>query len=565
MNKELLLFLVLQACLMFGCSSKTIISSNMKGTDISEKLRAQLADARPGGEVKIPEGTFLLQGDFFIPELVSLIGSGSGRTFLKSKGGTVVRILNVSGVSVRGFHLSAADGHCSVSVRSGAPRDKKSARAIADVEIVDVVIDNTSRLPNWKNGKHGIDVKAVANENITGVLIKDCKVMGAAGEGSFEGFDNCYVASYDDAGSGQVRDVIIETCDFRQAGRQNLSIAGKGESKPAGIRIIGCNFFDSALAGVDLEEASDVMISGCTFRGNGLYTEYFTHDKPESSMRSGLVAHKTDVVVKNSTFDNCFYGYSSINTQGDGVRFTNCAFNNAPLDRGSFAGMANTVYDNCRFIGERQLINFYNASFRFNECTFTGRNPSTKMLAIGGGGIKRRKVGRGEFENCSFTGAGGVLLEANYETLSFINCSFSELAELITEGGNNRMNTLLFDDCRFNNVGMLGEFAGGSIDKLTVSNSQGTLLRSLLRSSLKNGEFRFEGNTFTLPADGSSLLGRYKRLVFINNTLHPAAAPGKKAANFLTIKRQKPTAGKAVTTVLEGNVATGIGTKISNE
>jgi uncharacterized protein YjbI with pentapeptide repeats len=225
--------------------------------------------------------------------------------------------------------------------------------------------------------------------------------------------------------------VRIENCEFARAGQQNLSIAGKGLSKPTRITILNCKFSDSALAGVDLEEASDVTIVGCSFRGNGLNTEYFTHERPESSMRSGLTVHRTDVAVSNCTFENCFYGYSSVNTQGDGVRFTFCTFDNAPLDRGSFAGMANTSYQDCQFAGDRPLVNFYNSSFNFSNCSFTGRNSSIPMLTVGGGGL----AGRGEFVDCSFVGTGGVLMEANYETLQFTKCTFRGLPELITTGG----------------------------------------------------------------------------------------------------------------------------------
>ena len=542
----------------------------MVGMDISEKLRTQLAGARTDGEVTIPEGTFLLTGDFSIPAGTRLTGSGSQRTMLRSSGGTVLRIDNVSNVTVKGFSLSSGDGYCSVSVRPGAPKAKESACPVNNVKLLDIAIENTVALSNRKKGKHGIEVKAWANENISNVLIQGCWVTGSTGAESFKGLDNCYVASYDAAGTGQVSDVRIENCEFARAGQQNLSIAGKGLSKPTRITILNCKFSDSALAGVDLEEASDVTIVGCSFRGDGLNTEYFTHEKPESSMRSGLTVYRTDVAVSNCTFENCFYGYSSVNTQRDGVRFTFCTFDNAPLDRGSFASMANTSYQDCQFAGDRPLVNFYNSSCNLSNCSFMGRNSSILMLAFGGGGIASRSAGRGEFVDCSFVGTGGVLMEANYETLQFTECTFRGLSELITTGGEKRINMFLFQACGFTDVGTLGDFAAGSIESLTVNNSEGTLYRSLMRSSLRNGDFRFEGNIFTLPADGSSLLDKYKSFVFVNNTLHPAAAPGKTNAGktggeFLRLPGRKSAAREVQTTLVKDNMATGKGNKISNE
>jgi hypothetical protein len=132
------------------------------------------------------------------------------------------------------------------------------------------------------------------------------------------------------------------------------------------------------------------------------------------------------------------------------------------------------------------------------------------------------------------------------------------------------MNTFLFQGCGFTDAGTLGNFAAGSIESLTVNNSEGTLYRSLMRSPSRNGDFRFEGTTFTLPADGSSLVDRYKSFVFVNNTLHPAAAPGttnagKTGGEFLRLPGRKSAAREVQTTLVKDNMATGKGNKISNE
>jgi hypothetical protein len=137
--------------------------------------------------VTIPEGTFLLTGDFSIPAETRLTGSGSPRTMLRSSGGTVLHIDNVSNVTVKGFSLSSGDGYCSVSVRPGAPKAKESARPVNNVKLLDIAIDNTVALSNRKKGKHGIEVKAWANENISNVLIQGCWVTGPTGAESFKG------------------------------------------------------------------------------------------------------------------------------------------------------------------------------------------------------------------------------------------------------------------------------------------------------------------------------------------------------------------------------------------
>ncbi|MFT6484852.1 MAG: hypothetical protein ACJAWN_001570 [Neolewinella sp.] len=132
------------------------------------------------------------------------------------------------------------------------------------------------------------------------------------------------------------------------------------------------------------------------------------------------------------------------------------------------------------------------------------------------------------------------------------------------------MNTLLFQGCRLTDVGTLGNFAARSIASLTVNNSEGTLYRSLMRSPLRNENFRFEGNTFTLPVDGTCLLNKYRSFVFVNNTLYPAAAPrktntGKAGGEFLSLPGRQSTSQEAQTTLVKDNRATGKGNKISNE
>lgn len=552
-----------------GCSQKMSVTESMSGTDISNRLRALLAQATSGDCIRIPAGSYFVEGDFHIKDGVHLEGKGSKSTRLESRTGTTFYVVNVSNVRVSGFWLGSKNGHSSVSVASGGGREKATAKPVTNIRITDVEIDNTALLSDWKKGRHGISVRARADEDVTGVTIKSCKVTGASGGSSFTGLDNCYIASYDGAGKGQVREVIVEDCFFSDSGRQNLSVAGKGKSKPAGISILNSYFYNSALAGIDLEEASDVVIDGCTFRQNGNNIKYFIHEKKNSSMRSGLVAHNTNAVVRNSSFENCFYGYSSVNTQGEGIVIDNCTFLNAPLDNGSFAGMAKTRYVKCRFSGERRLVDFYNASFRFDDCLFSSSNKTNPMVTIGGGGMKRRSVGEGLFNNCSFTGAMGPAFELNYETLDFKGCSFNGFSDIVTVGGSNRSNKLTFDDCDFMQVGSLGRMSGNSIELLSLTKSRGSFMESMIVSTSKNGDFIFSENELTISEYHTIEFDKYNRLVFTGNVLKPSGkrgegAKGSMAKSFLRVTGPHDGASGTSPTIIRDNTSEDKRIKVSN-
>lgn len=555
--------------LVLSCSQKMSVTESMNGTDISNRLRALLSQATSGEHIRVPAGSYFVEGDFHVKDGVHLEGRGSNSTRLESRTGTTFYVVNVSNVTVSGFWLGSKNGHSSVSVASGGSREKVTAKPVTNIRITDVEIDNTASLSDWKKGRHGISVRARADEDVTGVTIKSCKVTGASGGSSFTGLDNCYIASYDGAGKGQVREVIVEDCFFSDSGRQNLSVAGKGKSKPAGISILNSYFYNSALAGIDLEEASDVVIDGCSFRQNGNNQKYFIHEKKNSSMRSGLVAHNTNAVVRNSKFEDCFYGYSSVNTQGEGMIIENCTFLNAPLDNGSFAGMSKTQYEGCQFSGERRLVDFYNASFRFDDCVFSSSNSVDPMITIGGGGMERRSVGEGLFNNCTFTGEAGPAFELNYETIKFRGCSFNNFTDIITVGGSNRSNSLDFSDCSFTNVGSLGTMTGNSIEELSLTESRGEFTRNLITSMSRNGDFVFTGNTLMLSDRSATELGRYNSLRFTGNILSPPdAGIGSQKANrlrdFLVITGPHKGSSRSAPTIVTDNVSGDKDIKVSN-
>ncbi len=490
------------------------------GTDITLTLKNAISKSK---KVTLPAGTFRLSSSISLPNGCTLEGSGSKSTIIESAKGVDINVLNVSNVTIKGLKLSSKGGHSSIKVQAGIPKDKKSARPVRNIIIQDIFIDN---LANVRALKHGIYVRAWANEDIENVKIRNCKVIGAYGEHHNKGVDNCYVGAYEQEGTGTVRNVEIDNCHFSIAGRQNLSIAGKGKNKPINIRISNCVFENSSLGGVDLEEATDVVISDCQFKNNGIETRYFNlnTDKKssKSSMRSGLVAHRSNARIKNCTFTNCFYGYTSVNTQKQGLLFENCTFKDAPIGNGSFAGMATTKYIGCTFSGEKLLASIYNGSFIFEKCHFSGAAP--RLINVSGGGLKRRTVGKASFNSCEFVGnSKNTLFEFNYETIDINNSKFDKFESIISSSGNNRQNSIQITKSSFSDVGSLGFFSPKTIQSLSVVECDFVNINSLWKSETINGSFEFSKNSVKVGSnnDAAAIVkcANFADFKFENNTI----------------------------------------------
>ncbi len=514
--------LLLNSCTAPAAAQK--ITKDLEGKNITATIQRALA-ATPGKlvNVTIPVGTFWVDDEIVIPGGSTIEGAGMGRTFLKSKNGARLLIANVSDVVLKGFSLTSVAGHSSVEVRSGTYRDKVSARAMRNIIIENISIDN---LAVTERGPHGISVKAWANEDISDVIIRGCMVQGAFGKDINTGVDNCYVASYDSDGSGTVKDVLIEDCNFSIAGRQNLSVAGQGVSKPRNITIRHCSFTGSSLAGIDLEEAKGVTIEDCTFKGNGTLKKYFDLGEKRNAMRSGLVCHNSEATVRRCSFKDAYIGFSAIHKEGNGILLEDCDFTNAPVANGHFAGFGETRFKRCQFLGDdRPVVHFYRARFDFENCSFSGK--ADPLLRIGGGGKPKKEAGMAIFSSCNFSGVGAnTCLTADYEYLMFQQCEFQNFSDWLSVSGINRWNTFIVRGATVSRTQRIGDFPYQSLELLDVSDSDFQLTSAGLSSLTVNGEFRFRDNTIRLSSQqGEFMLSKqFRKISLINNHIERMVA-----------------------------------------
>lgn len=514
-----LLVLVLFSILV-GCKATSSVNGIPKleaGGDLNSYVQNHIVKGIK--EISIPSGRYRVSATIILPPGSAIRGAGSNKTILFSDEGVKILIADVSNVIVSGLSLQSSQRHSSVLIRSGTYREKISARAVSNVLIEDVVVEN---IAVGVKGGHGISVKAWANEDVSNIVIRNCKVTGSWGQDINTGVDNCYIASYDSDGTGTVRDVLVEGCDFSIAGRQNLSVAGKGKSKPSKIIIRNCRLTHSTLAGIDLEEARLVKIEGCTFENNGTLDLYFDLGDKKNAMRSGLVCHRSEAEVTNCTFKDAFIGFSAVHKEGEGIKIEDCRFINAPVANGNFAGFGETRFINCQFTGhERPAVHFYRGRFSFDNCIFKGE--ASPLLRISGGGKPKEEAGMAFFKNSKFEGDGyNTCLTADYEFLKFEECSFRNYRSLLNTSGINRWNTFIFDKGSVKDVKYLGTFPYQSLQLLSISGMELMLTEGGVSSPTVNGKFLFVDNVFNLTGAGNILMKgkQFEEVALIGNTIN---------------------------------------------
>ncbi|TXF90956.1 hypothetical protein FUA23_03915 [Neolewinella aurantiaca] len=523
-------YLLVIAVLLFGVlNCQTVgttlqITASMEGKDLSPMIRTTL-ERNPSQPLNLTlaRGKFFLSENIQLPGGSRLVGAGRGATVLESAAGVVLLVADVSEVVISDFTLKSDGGHSSVEVRSGTYREKKSARPIRNVRIENIRIDNNA---NTTKGRHGISIRAWANEDVSDIVIRNCSVTGAWGRDINFGLDNCYLASYDSDGTGSVHDVLVEGCDFDLAGRQNLSVAGKGAGKPYNITIRNCSFKNSTLAGIDLEEARAVKIEGCSFEDNGLCTTYFDLGSRNNAMRSALVAHNSEAAVSDCTFRNAFIGYAAVHKESGGMHLTDCHFTDAPVANGNFAGFGETEFNNCSFTGSnRPVVKMYRGRFQFTDCRFSGSAES--LIELAGGGTSKREHEIAGFTNCEFTGSGSTTaILANYEFLVFEGCKFQTFSNLFSTSGINRWNTLKLLNANVSDVGSIGEFPYQSLEYLKIENSHLELSKGGLTSPTVNGVFELNGNDIKLANKTAALVKskQFRKVVLKGNTISQEVA-----------------------------------------
>ena len=319
-----------------------------------------------------------------------------------------------------------------------------------DSDVENIIVENCNLFHDEKTTtkSHNMTIKTSNDYNISNVKINNCNFYYAYGDG-YSTADNLYIASYSADGTGVVRDVEITNCTFNKCARNNISIAGSNDDgKPSNINISNCKCYNSALAGIDLEDGGEVTITNINFKNNGQFesgdwsSDHILEDSANSGtqMRSGVSLHHTNnSVVSNSTFVNCYYAFAGYAE----LFISNCIIENSLITNASSASGTNLNISNSKIITNSidNAVVVYEGKNNFINCAFIGIDDNSKCFIF----IKNSdstSITQNIFKSCKFTGNQEVAT-LQYGYVEFDKCEFNGSYIIIKNDNSTRYNTCI--------------------------------------------------------------------------------------------------------------------------
>ena len=435
------------------------------GNGIADDTAAIQAAINTAGLIHIPQGTYKITASLTVPSNTFISGAGDAT------------IIQVAADNVNAFFTGTAADKVNISIENllidggGQTTDiytgYKNVKGFYILRATKVRISNVSVRkcgviksagdPKTDNGWGGYGIHISArNGDITDVVIDSCRVTNIAGGGGNTG-DGICIAGYKAATATTYQNVIVRDCYVSTVGRHCYTADGiLPESEPSGVKFFGCYGEKSALDGIDLEDANDVVLSGCTFRLCGNDQTYYNPVAEYGATYRLLaaIAHGNSSVnfkVQDCTIDGCYYGITF--GGGAGLSLSNCTAKNSTVSDIK-QGLANAPLGmrilNCSFQSTGQiLMDFYsegiNKDFVADGCNFASL---VRVPAMSDSG----------FYNCTFKAgfsmSGG---SAFFRRVTFDACTWLDFAgvAVLNSGANNAHPDVIFNGCEFLGTGTM--------------------------------------------------------------------------------------------------------------
>lgn len=422
-----------QAKLRQYVSVKDFGATGNGSTDDTTAIQAALTAA---GGIYFPKGTYKITATLVVSSNTFVFGDGDST------------IIQIAANTIRAFDTGIASDKSNITIRDllidggGQTSDiytgYKSGIGISLYRCQNVLIDNVTvrkmgviksagdPTDDGAYGGFGI-IADCSSGDIKNIRINNCTVTNIASGGNFNGDGITVIGSYAGATSIAVVDVVVDGCYVSTVGRHCYTAEGLLANKlPESVKFVNCYAEKSALCGVDVEDARKVLVSNCTFQYCGNDQTYYNPAVAYGAsyrLMAGVATtnDSQDVVVNNSTFMFCYFGY----TFGASSRQTvsNCVFNVSTISditQGTAGGAIGFSLVNCQFLslGTGTNLNYYQLSdysgFKAIGCVF---NKSVTLSAMS----------NGEFQNCTFFN--GVVVNAGtgeFKRNLFNACEFRD-------------------------------------------------------------------------------------------------------------------------------------------
>lgn len=403
-------------------------------TNDTTAVAAAIATTKP---VFIPTGTYILTSNLVLNSNQQLYGEGTGSVLKAGADGLrdLVGINGKTNVTVSNFKIDG--GGQTTNVFTGFKYCfGVTVYNSSNITIENLTIDKCGIARSGSNatimddnlwGGYGIIVGARYGA-VKNVLVRNCRVTNIAGGGNICG-DGIYVEGFNANPAITTENIVVENCYVENVGRHCFTAAGEGGASAFNVIFKNCTGRNSALSGIDFEEAEHSKFIDSEFQGCGTYTAYYNSTtvygadyRLKAAIATGNECHYN--YFNNVRIRDCYYGLTwgggNTNTW-ENIVVTNSTINDLYLGLARFA--ENNTIRNCKFLTTGKTVNpFYNIVTVCNTlvegCVFASiLNISSQQQSRFIGNRFQKKVTIGFdckdvlFENNVFTDTTGLSFE----------------------------------------------------------------------------------------------------------------------------------------------------------
>ena len=422
-----------------------------KGDGIADDTAAIQLAIDNAKEILIPIGTYLISNSLTLKSDITIMGNGTikvnsdGVAFAGIKaftsGTAGIQNVQIIGITIDG------GGQVGGVITAG----KRSAIGIYLTNCTNIIIDKVhikncgvinGAAPQTDSLYGGFGILAQCNNGqIKGIKITNCTVEKIAG-GGFNFGDGIYIGGSSSTGITP-EDILISNCTITIVGRHGIGLAeAPSTSQSKNVRLLNNYISYTMLAGIDIEDGSDMIIADCQFSNCGNFTtsgNYYVYPPgtfPVTfSLRTAIATGtaSNNITIADCIIDTCNIGiaYGAMLNKILNVYISNS--NTYDINQSATGNGGDLIISNCHFATNKDAMTYYSGSnsIKLTNCLFEGP-VVINVLKKGAfsqctfkNGIKFKQPTSSDitWDDCDFLGSGtGTGIDITVINLFIKNC-----------------------------------------------------------------------------------------------------------------------------------------------
>lgn len=494
-----------------------------KGDSIVDDTIAIQTAINSGNEIYIPYGTYLISSNLQLKSDLKISGNGilkaNADGFQVITSGTAgLKNIIITGITIDG------GGQVGGVVTTG----KKGVTGIYLTNAINVIVDKVhvkncgimnSSNPFDDNGYSGAGILAECRSGkIKTIKIVNCIIENIAG-GGIAGGDGIIIGGYSDDTTINPEDILISNCSVNIVGRNAISVAGdSGQSLANNVRVINNYLSNTQLAGIDVEDGSDIILSENQFFKCGNISYYYNYGSQYPAtyrLRAAIATGEfsNDITISDSIIRESNMGI----TYGVLINKINNVFISDSDTTDITQGLANAgdlIITDSQFTSLKDCFKYYSLSLnnvKISNCIFSGA-------------LQILELHNGTFTSCTFK-SGVIFTIPTSENITWNMCNFlgsgSGVGIDVSVNAYLSIKNCIVTNCRFDNlsIGVVANYE--NIIKWQIINCIFTNITDYgIRHLDSNGQISFKrisGNKFI---NSSSAVGEAISIIQANPAIN---------------------------------------------